>query len=194
MRSAMLVRVVAVALWASVGAEPARTQEAPGPGRTNSQPAAILLLRNGQILQGKITQLGDRYQVLVAGGEIQVKNSEVQCVCQRVEEVYAHRRAVIRLDSAQEHLELAQWCLKLGLTGPAKAELADAVTLDPSHPLIPLVERRMQYPPRATAVGEHGGEAGLARAYVRGTRPHGSWYAAQDRGDLRPVHPAHAHE
>ena len=37
----------------------------------------VLLLRNGELIEGKITEAGDRYDVAVEDGEIRIKRSEV---------------------------------------------------------------------------------------------------------------------
>jgi hypothetical protein len=103
----------------------------------------VLLLRNGGVLEGMVAKVGEDYRVTFPGGEIKVKGSDVQSVCRSIEEVYQRRRALMRLDSASDHLEMARWCLRWGLAGAARAELAEAVALDPSHPMIPLVQRRL---------------------------------------------------
>ena len=43
-----------------------------------------------------------------------------------------------------DHLELAQWCVKAGLVEEASRELAEAAALDPRHPLIEVVQRRLR--------------------------------------------------
>jgi hypothetical protein len=104
----------------------------------------ILLLRNGSILQGQITKTAERYGVLVDGGQIHVKTGDVELCCRSLEEAYRHKRALIQLANAYDHLELAQWCQRQGLLGFAAQELAHAKALDSTHPLIPLVERRIK--------------------------------------------------
>jgi len=103
----------------------------------------VLLLRSGAVLQGTVAKVGDGYRVTFPGGEIKVKAADVQSVCRSIDEVYQRRRALMRLDSAPEHLEMAQWCLRSGLAGAARAELSEAIALDPSHPMIPLLQRRL---------------------------------------------------
>ncbi len=104
----------------------------------------MLLLRNGEMLRGKVTRVDDRYRVVFRGGEILVKAGDVQSQCRDGGEAYAQKRALIRPDVAQDHLDLAQWCQKCGLLAEAAGELAEAAVLDPTHPMIPLVQRRLQ--------------------------------------------------
>jgi hypothetical protein len=105
------------------------------------------------MISGRITRCGDRYEVIVPGGEIYVKAAEVQQHCRNVQEAYHRKKALIRCDNVLDHLELSQWCMKAGLLDPASRELAEAAALDPRHPLIPVLERRLKVasapPPKA---------------------------------------------
>jgi len=141
--AAFLTAALPLVAWWLPAAPPAEAPPRPLPSDSAGTPS-VLLLRNGQILQGTIVRAGSQYVVAVPGGEIRVEASEVQCQCRAIDEVYQRRRAVIRFDSAQDHLEMAQWCLRVGLAEPAGLELSEAAVLDPTHPLIPLLERRIQ--------------------------------------------------
>ena len=143
------------ALWvlpAVLAAPPARPIDAPADqtpwlGQLNSpgQPEeSVLLLRNGRLLQGRILRIEDRYWVMVPGGEIIVRASEVQQHCRSIPEAYRLKRAGARPDSAQDHIELAQWCHKHGLPDLATDELAEARTIDPGHPMLGLVDRQVR--------------------------------------------------
>ncbi len=116
----------------------------PGLDNRNGGGEYVLLLRNGRTLQGTITVVDDRYQVAVPGGEILVKQSEVLCCCRDLREVYEHKRNISRLDNVQDRLDLAQWCQQVGLLAEAADELSEAMVLDPTHPLIPVVDRRLK--------------------------------------------------
>jgi len=128
---------------------------APATLRAGSQPAhdSVLLLRNGEMLKGRINRSGDRYEVHVPGGEVCVKVADVQHECRDAEDAYQRKRALIRGDNVMDHLELTQWCVKAGLLEAAARELAEATAMDPKHPLIPVLERRLKVaaapPPKA---------------------------------------------
>jgi hypothetical protein len=64
-------------------------------------------------------------------------------VCRDAQECYAQKRAGIELGRAQDHLALAEWCIKNGLLAAAEKELADARAADAAHPKIRLVESRL---------------------------------------------------
>ena len=104
----------------------------------------ILLLRNGEILAGRITKKERLYSVDLSNGQIRVKADEVELVCGSLEEGYRRKRALIQVGNVHHHLELAQWCLRHGLVGPAAVELADATTADPNHRMIAVLHRRLK--------------------------------------------------
>jgi hypothetical protein len=133
--------VVATAVLATLAVFSALCGEPPSRGNPGER---VLLLQNGEVLQGTVSLSDGRYQVHVSGGEIDVKPSDVICCCRSLEEAYWQRLRLIQQDSAQARLELAQWCQRAGLAQHAAAELAQARSLDPSHPLIPLLERQLK--------------------------------------------------
>ena len=104
----------------------------------------VLLLRNGELIEGDITLAGDRYDVTVPSGQMHIRRSEVQFVGRSMLECYERRKASISIDKVQDHLELADWCLRHRLYEQAALALADAVATDSSHPRIGLLERRLK--------------------------------------------------
>lgn len=103
----------------------------------------VLVLHGGQVLQGQIERAGDLYRVGLPGGEIRIRVNSVAYHCATIEEAYGRRRASIRMDSADDHLELARWCQHNGLLSSSARELADAMAADPHHPGIPYLERHL---------------------------------------------------
>lgn len=141
LRSSVSVVILAVVVLVA-GPPAAVSAQQPDLGAEPCQ--GVLLLRNGHVLEGKITRVGDRYHLVVDGGAIQVRTSEVEFCCRDLEEGFVQKRARIQLGSVHDHLELAQWCQRHGLLGHAAEQLAEAMAVDPSHPMIPVVERRVQ--------------------------------------------------
>jgi hypothetical protein len=115
----------------------------------------VVLLRNGQAIEGRITRAGDLYYVVLPEGEIRLKATEVELCCRNLEEGYLRKRAAIAADTAEEHLRLAQWCQRHGLLRAAAAELADARRIDPQHPMIDILQHRLEMakepPPKPAA-------------------------------------------
>ncbi len=104
----------------------------------------LLLLRNGQLLEGKITPTGDRFYVELASGKVWVKSVDVEVHCRTLDEGYWLKRSAMPLGVVQSHLDLAQWCIQHMLLGHAADELRDALRIDPQHPRIELLERRLK--------------------------------------------------
>ncbi len=116
--------------------------KAQGPdGATGQQ---LLLLHNGQALEGRISRSDDVYRVVLPNGEIRVKPSDVDLLCKDFEEAYQRKRAAIPVGSLRDHLDLAQWCQQHKLYDHAAAELADAATIAPDNPMVGFLQRRLR--------------------------------------------------
>jgi hypothetical protein len=121
---------------------------ATGQARSDDTPfgpqPGVLLLRNGELIEGEITLAGDRYDVTVPSGQMHIRRSEVQFVGHTILECYQRRKGLVSIDKVQDHMELAEWCLRHHLYEQAALALADAVATDSSHPRIGLLERRLK--------------------------------------------------
>ena len=129
--------LLAFATTADIGA----AQE---PGQPLAPREGVVLLRNGQVLRGKIAHTGDQYTVTLASGEIRLKADAVEHVCADLEEGYRRKHADVDQGNVQDRLDLAQWCVRHELFGYAASELSDAIAADPKHPRIALVERQLK--------------------------------------------------
>jgi hypothetical protein len=137
-KNAWVLAVVAGAVLARGVAEP---QEPAGPA---AAPQGILVLYSGQVIEGRIERLGDIYQVSQPDEQLRIRASEVQFACRDLEEGYQRKLAAIAPQDISAHLELAQWCQRHGLLGRAAAELSAARAIDPNHPMLPLLQRRLK--------------------------------------------------
>lgn len=104
----------------------------------------MLLLKNGEILEGRISRSGDYYLIVSPTAEVQVRTRDVEALCRDLEEVFAKKVLLVNTRSADSYLALAQWCIDKQLYGHAARALTEAVKLDDLHPRIALLERRMQ--------------------------------------------------
>ncbi|HWB08370.1 MAG TPA: hypothetical protein VG826_04065 [Pirellulales bacterium] len=109
----------------------------------------VVLLRNGQVLEGTIARAGDYYYISKPGSEIRVKTSEVEKVADRLEELYEEKRGRVDPTRLQDRLDLAEWCVDQKLVDQAAKELAEAALLEPQHPRIVLLQRRLELARRA---------------------------------------------
>lgn len=104
----------------------------------------LLLLKNGRTLRGKISRAGDFYVVATAESEVQIRTHEAEAVCRDAEDVYRRKQERLNPRSADDRLELAQWCIDVALYGHAAKELTESYRIDDLHPRIPLLERRLR--------------------------------------------------
>ena len=104
----------------------------------------IVLLTNGQLLEGTITAAGDYYDMQLGTGQIRLRRSQVAHLAQSVRECYEFKRGEIQIERAQDHLDLADWCMQQRLFDEAAEEIAAARRADPAHPKIPLMQTRLR--------------------------------------------------
>lgn len=105
----------------------------------------VVVLRNGQVLQGEIERLGDHYVVaMTAGAKVHLPAADVALHCKNLEEAYQKKRQYITPDNAQQHLDLAEWCLREGLKRQAAQQLSAAMAVDPAEPRIAPFEQRLR--------------------------------------------------
>jgi hypothetical protein len=118
-----------------------QAQQTAGPEKTSE---GVLILRNGNVIAGQITRSENRFIVAVEGGLVSVDLGDTELFCRTLEEAYTHKALVVGINDIHGHLELAGWCQRQGLLERAKGELAKASSLAPSHPMISVIERRIQ--------------------------------------------------
>jgi hypothetical protein len=111
------------------------------PATTDQQ---LLILRNGQALEGRINRSGDIYRIALSDGEIRIKAADVEFVCRDFEEGYQRKRSAVPIGSLRDHLDLAQWCQQHKLYDHAAAELADAAAIAPKNPMVGFLQRQLQ--------------------------------------------------
>jgi len=133
-----------VVLCAGTLAQADQPQLAPQPG--------VLVLRNGRVLSGEIMSLGDRYLVTSRGrDELVVPVDSVEIQGDSLEDAYQKKRAALAAAcSSDQHLALADWCLRYDLTAAAAEQLAAAKQRDPDNPAVAQFERRLRIATRTT--------------------------------------------
>ena len=108
--------------------------------------AEAVLLENGSVVSGETRRDGDSVVVRVsAGGEVRLRSSDVAVVRPSLIEVYDWLRAERSQGAVatEDHLDLAEWCLRNSLWPQASRELLDARSLDPGSERVALLERRL---------------------------------------------------
>jgi hypothetical protein len=111
---------------------------------SNSQGTAdgVVLLKDGGVLEGRITQATDRYIITRTGGEFQIAADRVAFVGRSLHDAYEYRRASTQ-DSPEAHVALAEWCLRYNSIDDARTEIERARSLDADPRRLELAERRL---------------------------------------------------
>ncbi len=136
----------------------------------------VLLLRNGQTIEGHVTRGSGQYQVSFPGGEIRVPVADVDLYCRTLNEGYQRKRAAIQAGNVQDHLDLARWCERHELYRFAADELTAAAAIEPNHPMLGVLRRRLELsqepPPKPVAtVASHAPSSEDLDRMVRGMPP-----------------------
>ena len=131
-----LLGIFLVVASAVAGAEPSLS---PPPGYSG-----ILLLRNGQVIEGHIERDGDYYTVTLPDQELQIRAATVEFSCHDLREGYRQKKAAIQPNDIEQHLQLFLWCERHSLLDCAGDELSAAETLDREHPMISVLRRRLK--------------------------------------------------
>jgi hypothetical protein len=134
----------------------------------------VLVLRNGNVLQGAVARHGDQYRIDMPEATLRVPVDQVERYCRSLDEAYEQRRASRVGQSADAHLELARWCLRNGMLEHAAREVLDARTIDPGHPSLPGIGEQLGHLLKArtaTPAREKTLDANLATAQPAETAP-----------------------
>ena len=122
-----------------------------------AEPLGVLLLRNGNLFRGRISHFGDRYGVLLAAHtEVRFAAADVAFHGATLDDAYRFKRSQLPPGSVNARLDLAEWCLRYGLLRQAAEETTVALRLEPSHPRIPGLEKRIEASIRRPALSETG--------------------------------------
>lgn len=103
----------------------------------------ILLLKNSNILRGKVQKQGKHYLVFLPNGKLQIRETQVETVCQDLNAAFEYRKEKYGGSSADSHLDLVSWCLRHELYEHAEAELQAAESKDAKHPRLKFLRRQL---------------------------------------------------
>lgn len=104
----------------------------------------LVVLTNGSILEGGVVVEGQHVRILLPQGDLQVRATQVDFVCDSLGEAYTKRKQSRVGNSAASHLEMARWCLQHELFAEAEGEIDSARSIDPLYPSLDLVTRQLQ--------------------------------------------------
>ncbi|MCH8841153.1 MAG: hypothetical protein IH831_10895 [Planctomycetes bacterium] len=158
----MLISTACFACAQAVGFAQLTLQDANHAEDDSESIAGILVLRNGNVLEGKIQRLADFYRIEFPRSELLVRVGQVDMFCHHLDEAYERRRLQRTGSLADSHVELARWCLRHELLQYASRELLDARSIDPDHRQLLQLERQLQLALRNRAASRLVPEPGAA--------------------------------
>ncbi len=118
--------------------------KAEGPASDPSAPPQLLVLRNGQILEGQVSRTNAEYLIEMPNGHMTIGAAEVELVCSSLEEGFQRKKAAIQPGNFHDRLQLAQWSLRHELWQHAGDELAEAAAIQPDHPMVAILQARLK--------------------------------------------------
>ena len=125
---------------------PPPTLPAPTPLAPPAVPGigSIVLLTDGKVVEGIVTQAGDK--ILVRRGSIDqpFAKDQVQFIGKSKEECYTHLLGKTKVDDAPGRFKLARWCMYNGLREQALTEANEVVKLQPNHTMAVAMSRSLE--------------------------------------------------
>ncbi len=104
------VSLATASMFSTEGVEIAENQDA----------QLYVLLRNGEVIRGSVQRDADHLIIKRNGSvELRIPQKQISFIGADLTSVYEHRANQIIEFHADEHLELASWCLQNRLIGPA---------------------------------------------------------------------------
>lgn len=97
----------------------------------NQAPNKLLVLKNGRVIDGRMTPRDNGYDILQPGGRLFVGSEQIRFRADNMDDAWQKMRDSMGELTPDTHLELAKWCYTNKLQGKAKKELLDALHLDP---------------------------------------------------------------
>ncbi len=99
----------------------------------DSSDERMLLLKNGRVVDGTISASPNGYVVHKPTGRLVIPFNQVQLQAKDLKDAYRKLRATMPLETADQHMRLARWCLSYELFAEARTELRDTLVLEPNR-------------------------------------------------------------
>jgi hypothetical protein len=99
----------------------------------SSTPERFLLLINGRILQGVVSESETEYQLTQRIGVLKFPRSRVEGVFASIQEIYQYKLQQLPERDSEERMKLAHWCLNHQMTREARDQLSQVVALNPKN-------------------------------------------------------------
>jgi len=105
----------------------------------------LVVLQNGNVIQGAVQLQGDVYLVHVnSGGVVRFHSTDVQVVASTLDQAYLTLRDRLPPGDLRSRLELAEWCLREELLARAADQWLAAAKIDAQNAYVQQLERRLR--------------------------------------------------
>jgi hypothetical protein len=125
-------------------ADESSSEAAAQPAATPNQDTSLVVLRNGEVLSGRVSREAGRTIVATEGAEIRLSPREVDFICQTLDEAYTIQHNRVVAGRIEDHLNLADWCLRHELLGYAAQEITEGMKLDPKDRRVRLLDAKLR--------------------------------------------------
>ncbi len=116
----------------------------------------ILLLKNGNVMEGDIDRVGAQIRIRRGPSEIFLAADSAVRICIDWDDAYVFMQTLIKPNSAGGHVALARWCNMHHMDDRALEQAKIALALQPDHTgarqIVTLLERSMKQPASRPAV------------------------------------------
>ncbi|MBL8850525.1 MAG: hypothetical protein JNG89_12665 [Planctomycetaceae bacterium] len=127
-------RVVAVAICAIACTAPALREVVTADDMAfRQQPPTLLVLFDGRVLYGKITECPGGYLIEQPTQKQVIPFEHIRIAASSLDEAYVKQRDGMNKPTAGDHLSLAHWCFELKLYEHATEQLTAALKLEPNR-------------------------------------------------------------
>jgi hypothetical protein len=105
----------------------------------------VVVLKNGTVLRGRGVNLGEKVAVELGDKtEVKLPKGQVELIADSIDDAYLQRREKLMPENVLSQLSLAHWCYDQGLKTEAMTHLRAARKVDPTHPGISRLERKIR--------------------------------------------------
>ena len=112
----------------------------------------MVVLRNGEVLYGRVVRAAERILVTLPGREISLRATEIDVIAHSLADACWLKRQKIRPTDIDGRLDMAAWCMRHNLLAEAADELSAVASLQPFNSRLAGLRRRYQKSIESAAV------------------------------------------
>ncbi len=116
------------------------------PAPASSSTFSVLLMSNGTVVRGEITDdpAAGAYRLKIPGGQVPYPKTRVKRAGHSIEELYRYQVEALPKGDPEERMKLVRWCLTEHLPGFAREQLADVLKICPDDPVAERMAKNLE--------------------------------------------------